>query len=178
MSAAGPGLPAPHDADAPYAVALVCLGNICRSPMAEVVLRDRLQRRGMADAVQVQSAGTGDWHVGQGMDARAARTLSRAGYDGSRHRARTVTPGWLGSQDLVLVMDHENLQDVLAAMPPEADPDRVRMFRRFDPDSADDADVPDPWYGGYDGFADVLAVIERTSDALAAALADTVSTGR
>ncbi|MBO0844344.1 MAG: low molecular weight phosphotyrosine protein phosphatase [Nocardioides sp.] len=138
-----------------YSVALVCLGNICRSPTAQVVLADR---------VAVHSAGTGDWHVGDPMDARAAATLSAAGYDPSRHRARVYDASWADAHDLVMAMDHQNLADLGGRS------ERVGLFRDLDPVGTGE-DVPDPYYGGADGFADVLTMVERTSDALVAALA-------
>ena len=98
----------------PYRVALVCLGNICRSPMAAVVLADHVARAGLSDEVEVVSAGTGPWHVGQPMDDRAAATLGAAGYDASRHRAQQIDAGWFDTCDLVLVMDEQNLHDVTA----------------------------------------------------------------
>ena len=118
MTAPGPALPAPRT-DGRYAVALVCLGNICRSPMADVVLTARVEEAGLADRVTVASSGTGDWHVGQPMDRRAAATLTAAGYDPSRHRAQQFAASWLEEFDLVLAMDGANLADVVStARPP------------------------------------------------------------
>jgi protein-tyrosine phosphatase len=148
-----------------YAVALVCLGNICRSPTAHVVLEQRLAEAGLDDRVVVHSSGTGDWHVGDPMDRRAAATLTAAGYDPSRHRARQYDASWAGDHDLVLAMDADNLADLGGRS------ERVAMFRDLDPVDPG-ADVPDPYYGGTDGFAAVLEMVERTSDALVAALAD------
>jgi protein-tyrosine phosphatase len=168
-----PRPPAPaRPGGAPYRIAVVCLGNICRSPMADVVLNDRLRAAGLADAVDVVSAGTGGWHVGGPMDERAAALLSAHGYDPTRHRAQQFAASWLDDCDLVLTMDRSNFADV-AAMGPHT---RVRMFRDFDPgaEAGDDRDVPDPYFGGDDGFADVLATIERTADALVSALAGTL----
>jgi protein-tyrosine phosphatase len=145
-------------------VAVVCLGNICRSPIAEVVLRDRLESAGLGGRVEVLSAGTGGWHVGGPMDERAAAVLTERGYDPSRHRARQVDPDWLGTLDLVLAMDEQNHRD----LEPVVDPQRLRMFRDFDPEAGDDRDVPDPYFGGDDGFGDVLAIVERTADCLVA----------
>jgi protein-tyrosine phosphatase len=139
---------------------VVCLGNICRSPMADVVLQERLAGTG----VEVRSAGTGDWHVGQPMDRRAAATLLAHGYDPSRHRAQQVGPDWTARFDLLLAMDEANLRDLGGRS------DRVRLFRDFDP--AGGGEVPDPYYGGDEGFEEVLAMVERTADALAAALAE------
>jgi protein-tyrosine phosphatase len=144
----------------PYRVALVCLGNICRSPTADVVLNAYVDRAGLADRVEVTSAGTGDWHVGEPMDRRAAATLRDADFDPDRHRAQQFTGDWF-DRDLVLAMDAANLRDVRAL---GGEPDRVRMFRDFDP--AGPGDVPDPWGGGQQGFAEVLAMVERTSAVL------------
>jgi protein-tyrosine phosphatase len=148
-----------------YAIALVCLGNICRSPTAQVVLEARLARAGLDDRVSVRSSGTGDWHVGDPMDPRAAATLTEAGYDASRHRARQYDPSSVASYDLVLAMDHDNLADIGGRS------ERVALFRDVDPVGTGE-DVPDPYYGGRDGFAEVLTIVERTSDALVAAIAD------
>jgi protein-tyrosine phosphatase len=164
-------LPPPRREGA-YAVALVCLGNICRSPMADVVLTDRVESAGLAGVVTVDSCGTGDWHTGQPMDPRAAATLSAHDYDPSRHRARLFEPSWLEEHDLVLAMDEQNLADVLAA-DPAADRDRVRLFRDFDPVGTG-GEVPDPYYGGDAGFEEVLGMVERTSIALVSALQETL----
>lgn len=155
-------LPAPR-VPGRYAVTLVCLGNICRSPMAHVVLEQRVAEAGLGDRVAVSSSGTGDWHVGHPMDRRAAATLSAAGYDPSRHRARHWAPDRLADQDLVLAMDASNLADVGGRS------SRVRLFRDFDP-AEPGGEVPDPYYGGDDGFKEVLAMVERTSTALVAQL--------
>ena len=148
-------------------MALVCLGNICRSPTAQVVLEDRLAAAGLDDRVVVHSSGTGDWHVGGAMDPRAAATLTAAGYDPSGHRARQYDETWLADHDLVLAMDLDNLADLGGRSP------RVGLFRDFDPDDPG-AEVPDPYYGGHDTFAEVLAIVERTADALVAELATTL----
>ena len=151
-----------------YAISLVCLGNICRSPTAQVVLEARLAAAGLDDRVSVRSSGTGDWHVGRPMDSRAAATLEAHGYDASRHRARQYDDSWAAEDDLVLAMDHDNLADLGGRS------DRIAMFRDFDPAGAGE-DVPDPYYGGADGFRDVLSIVERTSDALVAALSSTLA---
>lgn len=154
-----------------YRVALVCLGNICRSPTAEVVLNARLAEAGLADRVLAESCGTGDWHLGEPMDPRTARVLTAAGYDPTRHRARQFGAPWF-AHDLVLTMDRDNHRAVLRLLPP-AHHDRVRMFRSFDPQVPPGApvpDVPDPWYGGPQGFDEVLAIVERTCDGLLAFL--------
>jgi protein-tyrosine phosphatase len=161
-----PAVPEPTGSG-PYRIALVCLGNICRSPMAHVVLEAALEEAGLAGSVEVTSSGTGDWHVGKPMDDRAAATLLGAGYDGSAHRARQFDSTWFDS-DLVLVMDRANLRAVRAL---GGDDDRVRLFRDVAPVDPG-GEVPDPYYGGDDGFQEVLSMVERTSAALVAALQD------
>jgi protein-tyrosine phosphatase len=152
------------DPRTPYRVAVVCLGNICRSPMAAVVLEDRLSQAGLSDEVEVVSAGTGGWHVGGPMDERAAEVLTEHGYDATRHRASQFDAGWFERCDLILVMDAQNHRDVTAM----GQSSQVRMFRDYDP--AGPGDVPDPYFGGDDGFAEVLSMVERTADALVAEL--------
>ena len=166
-----PALPRPRHARAPYRIALVCLGNICRSPMADVVLTERLADAGLEGAVEVVSAGTGGWHVGNPMDRRAAALLTAHGYDASRHRAERFESSWFDDCDVVLAMDGANHAD-LGAVRPDIEPGRLLMFRDFDPRSAGDhdRDVPDPYFGGDDGFETVLAMVERTCVALVDAL--------
>ena len=166
-------LPAPRT-PGHYRVALVCLGNICRSPMADVVLSARVADAGLAAVVEVASCGTGGWHVGDPMDERAAATLTGAGYDASRHRARQFDPTWLDEHDLVLAMDRSNLADVVSTSSTTGSgsttgTDRVRLFRDFDPVDPG-GEVPDPYYGGHAGFEEVLAMVERTAAAIVALL--------
>lgn len=169
-----PPLPPARSRDtAGYAVLFVCLGNICRSPTAAVVLAQQLAQR-LADepglaGVTVASAGTGDWHVGEQMDRRTAATLAAAGYDPSSHRAQQTSPELLREYDAILVMDGQNLSDVLDQVG-DADRDRVLRYRSFDPAAGTDLDVPDPWYGGQRGFDEVLAIVERTTTQLVTAL--------
>jgi protein-tyrosine phosphatase len=137
--------------------------------MAEVILSAKLADAGLGDAVSVHSSGTGDWHIGEPMDQRAAVTLTEQGYDATRHRARQIAHHTLTDTDLILVMDRSNLRDVRALAPDGVEPERVMLFRTFDP-LADEPDVPDPWYGGPDGFGEVLAIVERTTDVLVDAL--------
>lgn len=164
-----PVLPGPRTPGR-YRIAVVCLGNICRSPMADVVLHARVLEAGLDDAVEVVSAGTGGWHAGEPMDRRAAALLTSEGYDASRHRAQQVQPAWLDEFDLVLTMDRDNLRDVRSLGTGGIDDERVRPFRDFDPDEPG-GEVPDPYYGGASGFRDVLAMVERTSAHLVEALA-------
>ena len=150
-----------------YRIALVCLGNICRSPMAEVVLTAQVAEAGLDDRVEVLSSGTGDWHVGNPMDRRAAATLTAHGYDASAHRAQQFHPSWLDECDLVLTMDASNLADV-----GRGSEGRVLMFRAFDPSADGDQDVPDPYYGDDDGFEHVLGIVRRTSAEIVRQLRD------
>jgi protein-tyrosine phosphatase len=169
--AVAPELPRPRRARAEYRIALVCLGNICRSPMADVVLTERLSDAGLDGSVEVVSAGTGGWHVGNPMDRRAAALLTAHGYDASRHRAERFESSWFDDCDVVLAMDADNLAD-LGAVRSDVEPGRLLMFRDFDPRSAGphDRDVPDPYFGGDDGFETVLATVERTCAALVESL--------
>ena len=163
-------LPQPRAGQEPYRIAIVCLGNICRSPIAEVVLREKLAQVGLGGEVEVVSAGTGGWHIGNPMDTRAASVLAASGYDPSQHRAKQFEPGWLDECDLILAMDDANFEEI-AGLGERA---RLRMFRDFDPSAAEgDRDVPDPYFGGEDGFDRVLAMVERT----AAALVDVLPSG-
>jgi protein-tyrosine phosphatase len=163
-----------------YRLALVCLGNICRSPMAHVTLEAHLVGAGLDDRVHVRSAGTGGWHVGEPMDRRAAATLAEAGYDPSRHRGQQFAASWYDEVDLVMAMDTSNLEDLSDLLPPGSGATlegRLRRFRDFDPlvgDGDDDRDVPDPYYGAESGFDSVLAMVERTSEALTTLLGRTL----
>ncbi|GAA3135221.1 low molecular weight protein-tyrosine-phosphatase [Planomonospora alba] len=151
-----------------YRVCVVCLGNICRSPMAEVVLRKTLADHGLEGLVTVESGGTGGWHQGRPMDERAAAALAGRGYDGSAHRARQFLREWYGQADLVLAMDRENLRALRRLAPEGAD---VRLFRSFDPAAPEGAEVPDPYYGDREGFAEVLEMVEAAAKGLAEELA-------
>lgn len=165
-------LPTAHDADRPYTIALVCLGNICRSPIADVVLEHRLAEHGLGDRYAVVSAGTGSWHIGEGMNPPARTELESNGYDASRHRARQFGPEWFDTCDLILTMDASNHHDVLALARSAEDRSRVAMFRSFDPQAQPgDEEVPDPWGGGTEGFTQVRVMVERTADAFVEQLA-------
>ncbi|MCW2849171.1 MAG: ptpA [Marmoricola sp.] len=153
----------PARAGSPYRIGFVCLGNICRSPMADVILSALVNRAGLASKVEISSSGTGGWHVGEPMDPRAAVQLLAEGYDASGHRAQQFDESW-HDLDLVLAMDAKNLADITGG---RGASEQVRLFRSFDPligpGAAPEAlDVPDPWFGGDEGFTEVLAIIERT----------------
>ncbi len=135
-------------------VEVVCTGNICRSPIGEVVLRDKLTASGVDD-VRVTSSGTGGWHAGDPMDRRAAAALRRRGYDGSAHRAKEFRSSWFAERDLVLAMDSGHL----SALRRRGGADLVVPVELFA-----EVDVPDPYYGEDDGFEEVLTQIEKAAD--------------
>jgi len=168
-------VPAPRESFGPYRVCLVCLGNICRSPMAEAVLREELARAGLAEAVRVESAGTGDWHLGEGMFEPARAELARRGYDASGHRARQIKRGWLGRYDLVLAMDRANLANLRHWVSDEGTASRVRLLRWFDPAlAADDpyqGEVPDPYGGPPEGYALAFELVHAAAAGLTERLA-------
>ncbi len=175
LSSSAPELPPPREPGGPYRVCLVCLGNICRSPMAETVLRAELARAGLDGTVVVDSAGTGDWHVGDRMDPGARAALARLGYDGSAHRARQFDASWLARYDLVLAMDARNLAD-LRRMAPAGEHERIRLFGevgglRSDTAGARGGDIPDPWGGGPDEFGYVLDLLGAAAPVIAGRLA-------
>lgn len=151
----------PEPSGPTYRICFVCSGNICRSPTAEVVMRRLLEDAGLADAVKVDSAGTGAWHVGNAADARAARTMLAKGYDGSRHRARVFEPAWLGDRDLIVALDGGHLRELQAMAATDQQRDAIRLLRSFDPTAPKNADVPDPYYGTDREYLEAFEQIER-----------------
>ena len=149
----------------------VCLGNICRSPTAEGVMRHLLREQGLEERVQIDSAGTGSWHVGSPPDRRATAAAQRHGIvlEGA---ARQVTAQDFEDFDLVIAMDRANRRELLALAPDAAAREKVRLLREFDPDAvaSGDLEVPDPYYGDGDGFAHVLDVVDRACRGLIASL--------
>ena len=169
-------LPSPREPGAPYQVCLVCLGNICRSPMAETVLRAEVAAAGLDGAVVVDSAGTGDWHVGDTMDPDARKALAGRGHDGSgpkTHRARQFEPSWLSRYDLILAMDSRNLADLRRmARAQGEDTDRIRLFGEVGGlGEAGDAEIPDPYGGDAAEFGYVLDLLRSAAPVIAARLA-------
>jgi protein-tyrosine phosphatase len=147
-------------------ICFVCSGNICRSPSAEIVMRALVADAGLDDAIEMCSAGLGDWHVGRGADRRSLEALAARGYDGGRHRARQFESSWFAEHDLVVAMDRSHLRD-LRRMAGPGESHKVRLLTSFGPDATDE-DVSDPYYGGPDGFTNVLDVIEAGCRALLA----------
>jgi low molecular weight protein-tyrosine phosphatase len=174
--AAAPPVPPRRNLHGPYRICLVCMGNICRSPMAESVVRAEAQRAGIGGLVEVDSAGIGDWHAGESMDPRASAELARWGYRSDDHAARQIRRSWLAGRDLILAMDTSNLRALLR-MAGRADiaAGRVRLLRSFDPASPEGAEIPDPYLGDGQAFAHVLGLIEAAAKGLASRLAETLA---
>jgi protein-tyrosine phosphatase len=147
-------------------ICFVCLGNICRSPTAEGVFRHLVENAGLADCVTIDSAGTGGYHVGEKSDSRTRAAARRRGYE-IDHRAWQFTEKDFSRFDLVLAMDGSNLSRLEAMVRGGVARD-VRLFRSFDPTAGRDAEVPDPWYGGDEGFEEVLDQCERAAEGLLA----------
>ncbi|MFA9269903.1 MAG: low molecular weight protein-tyrosine-phosphatase [Baekduiaceae bacterium] len=141
-------------------ILFVCLGNICRSPTAEGVMRHLVEEAGIADRFVLDSAGTGGWHVGDPPDPRSREAARRRGIVVAG-AARQVAVTDFHDFDLILAMDRANLRDLRAAAPADATAE-IRLLREYDENSVGggDLDVPDPYYGGEDGFDDVLDLVD------------------
>ncbi|MEU9105863.1 low molecular weight protein-tyrosine-phosphatase [Streptomyces xanthophaeus] len=149
-----------------YRVCFVCTGNICRSPMAESVFRAHVAEAGLDGLVEVDSAGTGGWHEGDGADPRTVDVLESAGY-AQDHRARQFRGSWFARIDLVIALDAGHLRDLRALAPTPEDAAKVRLLRSYDPAAAaSETDVPDPYYGSPDGFEECLELVEAASPGL------------
>jgi protein-tyrosine phosphatase len=146
-------------------ICFVCSGNICRSPIAEVVLRAQVQDAGLADRVDVDSAGTGDWHIGERADHRAVRVLATHGYDGTTHRARQFDPAWFPTLDLVIALDAGHARTLRSWAPDEEQRAKVRLLGSFAAGTDGggrpvDLDIRDPYYDGPEAFEEILGQIE------------------
>jgi protein-tyrosine phosphatase len=168
-----PAAPAP-----PTRLLFVCLGNICRSPTAEGVMRALVSDGGLEGSIEVESAGTGGWHVGSPPDARAAEAARARGV-ALGGTARQVRAQDFDDFNLLLAMDSENLRALQRLAPGEQERAKVRLLREFDPASAppsgakagaEDLDVPDPYYGGVDGFDEVFELVQAACAGLLAQL--------
>ena len=148
----------------PASVLLVCLGNICRSPLAEGVLRTVAEARGLGGHVLIDSAGTGCWHAGSAPDPRSISIAARHGIDISSQKARKVTAEDFERFDLILGMDW-SITDELRALAPAGAQGRVHHFLEFA--NGGPGEVPDPYHGGADGFVKVYRMIRNASEALA-----------
>jgi protein-tyrosine phosphatase len=153
---------------AKHRLLFVCLGNICRSPMAEGVFRRIAEEEGVLDRFEIDSAGMGDWHIGQAPDTRAQAAARKRGMDIAGQRARQVTPADYGRFDLILAMDDSNF-DELIGLAPKSELHKVRLFLDYAPE-AGARNVPDPFYGGSEGFDHALDLIEAAARGLLAEL--------
>lgn len=146
-------------------VCFVCLGNICRSPLAQGVFEALVKNEGLQDHIIISSAGVGSWHVGNPPDSRMQQTARKHGIQ-LNSRARQFQASDFKRMDLVLAMDHSNL-DALQQMRPASElQDKLFLFRFFDPENKGDLEVPDPYYGGNKGFETVFQMVERTCPAV------------
>ncbi|QYH19439.1 low molecular weight phosphotyrosine protein phosphatase [Corynebacterium aquatimens] len=142
----------------------VCTGNICRSPMAEVIVRDKLAAAGFTDQVRVTSSGIGGWHVGHSADNRAVAELAAHGYDGSAHIAQQFGTEQQAA-DLIVALDTGHVSELVARGVPE---EKIRLLRSFDPAAEEGAGVADPYYGGPEGFTTTREQIEAAADGIIA----------
>jgi len=149
-------------------VLFVCLGNICRSPTAEGVFRRTVERAGLLDRIEIDSAGTHAYHVGAPPDLRAQAAARRRGIDLSPLRGRQARRSDIENFDYILAMDEENYQNLLAICPPGLE-EKIRLMLEFAPQRPE-REVPDPYYGGDRGFDHVLDMIEEAADGLLAHL--------
>ncbi|MEV5987303.1 low molecular weight protein-tyrosine-phosphatase [Streptomyces sp. NPDC052051] len=152
-----------------WRICFVCTGNICRSPMAESVFRARIEEAGLDGLVEVDSAGTDGWHAGEGADPRTVAVLEANGYAGD-HTARQFDPSWFSRLDLVIALDSGHLKALRRLAPGPEGAAKVRLLRSYDPAAHEDLDVPDPYYGGTDGFEECLEMVEAASTGLLAAV--------
>ena len=144
--------------DERYHVDFVCTGNICRSPMAEVIFHDAIEAAGLSDIVRVSSCGIGGWHVGNGADRRAVAELRAVGHDASDHVASQLGPEDMAA-DLLVALDTGHVSELVAR---GVDEDRIRLLRSFDPEAPEQASVADPYYGGPEGFVETREQIEAS----------------
>ncbi len=149
----------------PFRVIFVCTGNICRSPMAEVVFRDLAMHQGLGNRIVSRSAGTGEWHLGERADHRTLDALTRRGYDGSAHRARQFAAASFSDNDLIVALDRTHERVLREWAQTEDDEGKITLLRTFDRD-AEGLDVPDPYYADTEMFDAVLGMIEAATRGL------------
>lgn len=147
-------------------VLFVCLGNICRSPTAEGVFRQYVEQAGLSDKVTIDSAGTADWHIGKTPDPRTQAAAAKRGYDLSELRGRQATAEDFAEFDLILAMDKSNLSNLQAIQPAQSKAELALYLPRLEASTDEVDEVPDPYYGGEDGFELVLDMLEQASQVL------------
>lgn len=144
-----------------FRICFVCTGNICRSPMAEIIMREFVKQRGLSEAIQLESAGTGEWHVGEQADPRTRSALSRAGYSGEQHRAKQFDPEDFRRFDLLLTFDRGQQRILRTWAETETNRALIQPLLSFDPARAHNLEVPDPYYGTDELFDEVRDTIEQ-----------------
>ncbi|SMO84949.1 low molecular weight protein-tyrosine-phosphatase [Gracilimonas mengyeensis] len=148
----------------PFKVVFVCLGNICRSPTAEGIFIHKVKEAGLQDYFYIDSAGTGAYHVGESANSKSQATANKRGIH-LPSKARQFEYADFEEFDLILAMDSENFSNIKQLDRKDRFTDKVKMMRDFDPEPGN-GEVPDPYYGGIDGFERVFDVLERSSEAL------------
>jgi len=141
----------------------ICTGNICRSPLAHAVFDHLLKMEKLDSLVDVESSGTSAWHVGEQADSRMQQTAAEHGVS-LNHRSQKLLRSDLSDCSLLLTMDRQNLRDTLSLCSSNEERSKIKMFRDYDPE--EHGDVPDPWYGGIEGFEEVWNIVYRTSRSL------------
>ncbi|MDQ6953849.1 MAG: low molecular weight protein-tyrosine-phosphatase [Mariprofundaceae bacterium] len=147
----------------PTRVLFVCLGNICRSPLAEVIVSSQAEKKGLAEQFSFSSAGTGDWHIGGRADPRSEQTAKQHGLDLSQHQAQQITRNNINLWDYFVAMDADNHRNLLHM---GVHPGRLLMMRQFESAGEISLNVPDPYYGGEDGFEDIYHIFCANADIL------------
>lgn len=148
----------------PFKIVFVCLGNICRSPTAEGVFQHLVNERGLQPYFYVDSAGTSAYHIGETANSKSQKTANEQGIR-LRSRARRFEPDDLREFDLIVAMDRENLENIKSLDSKNSFDDKIILLREYDP-SPGNGEVPDPYYGGKDGFENVFNIVKRSSEAL------------